>query len=113
MENIAHCIVCGRALTAAESIARGMGPKCAGESSSGRKRKPRRRSTHMHAVQSTLPHAAAMSLFAFLDETWTCNCETNHVHPITQAKCEVCGIERASVSIQELEDAIAPLEECV
>lgn len=111
MEDIAHCIVCGRVLTAPESIARGMGPKCAGESSTGRKRKPRRRSTHMYAGQSTAPHSAALSLFAFIDDKWTCNCETNNVHPIAQTKCETCGVERVTVSIQELEDAIAPQEE--
>jgi uncharacterized protein DUF6011 len=65
-----RCIKCGRPLRDLESIARGMGPECAGASGGYRKRYRSRIRSHRNTYYAAIGHSTAgiPTLFALVDE---------------------------------------------
>jgi len=70
MEETARCIKCGRPLSDPESIARGMGPECAGISGGHRKRYRSGVRSHGDSSYAAIGHgsAATPTLFTLVDE---------------------------------------------
>jgi len=70
MEETARCIKCGRPLSEAESIARGMGPECAGITGGHRKRYRSGVRSHGDSSYAAIGHgsAATPTLFTLVDE---------------------------------------------
>lgn len=96
MENsIVRCKVCGRRLTNPLSIARGMGPRCAGVSSSNSarllplKRSVARSYSDVASRQFSLPLS-----FATAEALWECDCKENNTHLASEPLCPLCGARR-------------------
>jgi len=70
MEETARCIKCGRPLSDPESIARGMGPECAGITGGHRKRYRSRVRSHGDSSYAAIGHgsAATPTLFTLVEE---------------------------------------------
>jgi len=70
MEETARCIKCGRPLSEAESIARGMGPECAGITGGHRKRYRSGVRSHGDSSYAAIGHgsAATPTLFTLVEE---------------------------------------------